>query len=145
MRHPHTICHVALLATFLWPGASIGGGTLDFAKVEQLLREQPATYRWLSTTLVFPSSAYAGVRLGSHFPAIGGAHIGPYSFLAERRGAGPTSRIEVTVCTRYRLLDAQGVELPESDLEKATKIDEHLLAILVRDPQTNMNRSLCPQ
>ena len=145
MRHPHAICRVALLAAFLWPGASFAGGSLDFAQVEQLLREQPATYRWLSTTLVFPSGAYAEVRLGPHFRALGGARIGPYSFLAERRGASPTSRVEVTACTRYRFLDAQGVELPESDIEKATKIDEHLLAILVRDPQTNMNRSLCPQ
>jgi hypothetical protein len=129
----------------LWPLTSVGGGTLEFAQVEQLLREQPATYRWLATTLVFPSAAYAEIRLGTHFPALGGARIGPYSFFAERRGAGPASRVEVTLCTRYRFLDPQGVELPEGEIEKATKIDEHLLAILVRDPQTNMNRSLCPQ
>ena len=145
MSRPRVFGGIALLTACLLPCVSIAGGTLEFAQVEKLLREQPATYRWLSSTLVFPSGAWAEIRLGSHFPALGGVRIGPYSFIAERKGEGSASRVEVMVCTRYRFLDANGIGLPETQIEKATQIDEHLLAVLVRDPQQDATPLLCPQ
>lgn len=130
---------LGLLAEGSWAGAS-----LEFAPVEKLLAEQPATYQWLRATLQFPDSAWAEVRLGRQFAHLGGYRLGPYSFLASRRdGTGP-AEIEVIVCTRQRFLDAAGRTLSTTRQESAGAVEEHLDSVIVRDRPTKTQIPRCP-
>ena len=145
MRLIRTLGLVAVFSGNLWAGEAVAGGTVDFAVVEQLLREQPATYNWLSSTLIFPPSAFAEVRFGSHFASLGGGRAGPYSFVAQRRGSSERAGVEVALCTKVRFLDAKGEELPNDSIETAARIDEHLVAVLVRDVGASPSRPPCQE
>jgi hypothetical protein len=121
---------------------AFAGGTLGSAELDALLQQQPDVREFLASTLKFSDSAYAEVRLGAHFKNLGGARIGPYTIPAKSVKDGRA--IEVVLCTKTRFLDRNGKEVTEPQIETATQIDEKLIAVLLRSPQDNGSRPLCP-
>jgi len=136
------LCAFALGTT---PTAVRAGGSVEFEQVEQLLREQPATYRWLAATLRFPDSAFAQVRFAPYFRTLGGGRMGPYVFTAQSRDSAQPDRIEVVVCTTSQFVDATGHALGADQVFSATRVIEHVSSIVVRDESQASVPALCPE
>ena len=126
-------------------GLCSAGGSVEFKVIEQLIRQQPTMYSWLSSSLVLPDTAFAEVRFGSHFKHLGGGRMGPYTFMAKPRASSSTSEIEVIVCTDVRFLDKSGKQLPDSKIEDAVRLEEKLASVQVRDRRGNAGRPVCPE
>lgn len=135
----------SLVALALWamPYSTYAGGTIDLHELDFLFSEQPEATRAMRSALEFPAVAWAEVRLGSHFKALGGARMGPYSFKARVRSSN--SEVEVVLCTSGRFLNSKGEELPESQMFEAVRLEEHLVTLLLRDVSTTQGRPSCPQ
>lgn len=127
------------------PGLCTAGGSVDFAVVDRLIRQQPAVHAWLSSTLVLPDTAFAEVRFGPHFKHLSGGRMGPYKFRAQSRSAGAGGEIEVIACTEPRFLDNSGRRLPDSELENAVHVEETLASVQVRDWRADAGSPLCPK
>jgi hypothetical protein len=121
------------------------GGTVEFKVVDQLLRQQPITYSWLSSSLVLPDAAFAEVRFGPHFKHLSGGRMGPYTFMAKPRASGSTGEIEVIVCTDVRFLDKSGKQLPDSEIGDAVRLEETLASIQMRDGRGDAGSAACPE
>jgi hypothetical protein len=102
-------------------------------------RKRPKALR---SSLEFPATAWAEVRLGSHFKALGGARMGFYSFKARVRNSN--REVEVVLCTTGRFLNLKGEELPESQVFEAARLEEHLVTLLLRDVSTTRGTPSCP-
>jgi hypothetical protein len=127
------------------PSIALAGGTVGFEQVEPLLREQPATYRWLASTLRFPDSAFAQVRFAPYFRKLGGGRMGPYSFTAQPRDSARAGQVEVVVCTTSQFVDAAGHTLQGDRIFSASQVIEHLSSIVVRDESPSSVPAECPE
>lgn len=121
------------------------GGSVEFKVVDQLIRQQPITYSWLSASLVLPDIAFAEVRFGSHFKYLGGGRTGPYTFMAKPRASRSNGEIEVIICTNIRFLDKSGKQLPDSEIEDAVRLEETLALVQVRDGRGDAGSPVCPE
>jgi hypothetical protein len=126
-------------------GLCSAGGSIEFKVVDQLIRQQPIIYSWLSSSLVLPDTAFAEVRFGSHFKHLSGGRMGPYTFMAAPRVSSATGKIEVIVCTDVRFLDRYGKQLPDSEIEDAVRLEETLASVQVRDTRGDAGSPVCPE
>jgi hypothetical protein len=127
------------------PSTVLAGGSVGFEQVQPLLLEQPATYRWLVSTLRLPSSAFAQVRFASYFRKLGGRRMGPYSFTAQTRESAHPGQVEVVVCTTSRFVDAEDHVLQGDRIFSASRVIEHLSSIVVRDATMSPVPAVCPE
>lgn len=134
----HLIAGSALLSA---AGLCAAGGTLGTEELEPLMAQKPNVYAAITSSLVLSESALAETRLGSHFPHLGGARIGPYTIRATTQDG---RSIEVVLCTSYRLLDGKGRPVSEAMLESAETIDERLEAVLIQELQSADRPPKCP-
>ena len=102
-------------------------------------------YGWLSSSLVFPGTAFAEVRFGSHFKHLSGERMGPYTFVAKPTAPSAGSEIEIIVCTDVRFLDKSGEHLPGSRIEDAVRLEEKLASVQVRDRRDAAGSPVCPE
>lgn len=94
------------------------------------------------SSLVLSDSAFAEIRLGSHFIYLGGARVGPYTIRATLKQS--QREVEIVLCTKARFLDDQGSELPGDKRMQATRIDEKLIIVMLKEPSTTLTSSECP-
>ncbi len=132
------------LSLFLafWVSPTLAGGTLDTNELRPLLQQQSGVYEALTSSLNLAETAYAEVRLGSYFLHLGGARVGPYTIKATLKQS--RKDIEVVLCTRARFLAHDGSELPSPGSENAARIDERLVAVMLRETSTSAARPGCP-
>jgi hypothetical protein len=130
------------LAVWAMPYSTYAGGTIDLHELDSLLSEQPDATKALRSSLEFPATAWAEVRLGSHFKVLSGARMGPYSFKARVRSSN--REVEVVLCTTGRFLDSKGEKLPDSQMFEAARLEEHLVTLLLRDVSTTRGAPSCP-
>jgi len=121
------------------------GGSVDFEDVDRLIRAQPATYQWMSSTLQFPDAADAEIRFGKHFTHLGGARMGPYMFRAKVKGVAASAEVDVTVCTSAEFQDKSGKTVSKAIEKNATQLKEKLVTILVRDASDTQAAPDCPK
>lgn len=136
---------LCLIAFGMACGASpaFAGGSVDFENVDRLLRQHPAVYQWLASSLVFPDTVYAEVRFGSHFDHLGGGRMGPYSFLARPKSGTADNDIRVVVCTVATFVDADGKPLPEDKMFAASRVDETLTKVQVQEASLHVPPPTC--
>lgn len=132
----------AILA-FTAAGLCHAGGSVDFDVVDRLLRSQPVTHQWLSSTLEFPEIADAEIRFGNHFTHLGGARMGPYTFRAKTKATATPGEIDVLVCTSAEFHGKSGKKMKDN-IEQAVRIEERLAAVLVRDAHNDGEALACP-
>lgn len=133
MRTPFRSSIGAAIFTALTAHAS-AGGTTGFEPVDRLLKAQPRTYALLDQTLVLPDSVFAEFRLGPHFEHLSAVRHGPYSFRARVKGSTPDDAVRVIVCTEVRYLARDGRALRGDRIFGATRIEERLVSVQLRDP-----------
>jgi len=122
------------------------GGTLDFSRVEALLKQKPRLSAFVFQSFVLPNSAFAEIRLGTQFSRLSAYRLGPYSFRAKPKDALVQGSVEVTLCTRITFLDRSGNVLPQNtDQEfQAVAVKEEPTAIFVREITAADTRPACP-
>lgn len=118
------------------------GGTMNTEELKQLIAQKPAIGETLAYSFELSDSAYAEIRLGSHFTHLGGARVGPYTIQAALKPSH--KRIVVILCTKARLLDEQGVELQPGKEEYARRIDEKLVSVVLVEPPAVSAELVCP-
>lgn len=131
-----------LLSLALSASPGLAGGTLGTEELRPLLQQQPGVHEALTSSMNLAETAYAEVRLGSHFAHLGGARVGPYTIKATVRQS--RKDIEVVLCTKARFLSRDGAELPTPGAENATRIDERLVTVILREPSTSAAGPGCP-
>lgn len=122
------------LALILLPTVCKAGGTVDFDRVDDLLRQKPEVRSVLLGSLAMPEDSYAQVRLGPHFTNLGGSRVGPYTFQALPKDKTGVP-VLVTLCTSVLFLDDPGNVLPAGSGQEftATRVRELLDAVVLRD------------
>ena len=145
MKTSRAILFLCALAVCGAPSIVFAGGSVGFEQVEPLLREQPATYRWLASTLRFPDSAFAEVRFAPYFRKLGGGRMGPYNFTAQTRDRAHPGRVEIVVCTTSQFVDAKDHPVRGDRIFLAARVIEHLSSIVVRDESQSPVPVLCPE
>lgn len=128
------------LATAGWCHA---GGSVSIDDVKFLISTQPATHKWLSSTLEMPETVNAEVRFGNHYKHLGGARMGPYTFRARPKGSASPVEIDVTLCTIAEFYDKSGKRVTAEIEKNAVRIEEKLSAIMVRDARDGVD-VVCP-
>jgi hypothetical protein len=123
---------------------AVAGGTLAFSEVEAVLKTNPAEHRKLTAAFILPDSAFAEIRLSSRFTHLGGARLGPYSFLAQPRNVRIPDLKEVFICTRVKYLGPGGKSLGEEMIETATRVQEEVISVVIREPQIPAQSLPCP-
>jgi hypothetical protein len=132
-----------LLVGMVVPAASSAGGTVGLDDVDSLLRQRPALRSFLISSLDLERTVMAAVRLGPHFERLGGARVGPYMLEGRPKGSKDANPLEVVLCTHVRFLDADGkVPLDET---KATRIDEQLVVVMIRESHSKPAVPSCPE
>ena len=126
-------------------GLCSAGGSVEFKVVDQLIRQQPTIYSWLSSSLVLPDTAFAEVRFGPHFKHLGGGRMGPYTFMAKPIASSSISEIEIIICTNARFFDKSGKQLLDSNIEDAVRLEEKLASVQVRDKRGDVGSPVCPE
>lgn len=106
-----TLLASSLLGLLALP--AFAGGSLDTTEVLALLKKNKPLWDHLGPTLDFDRIA-VGVRLGRHWPELGGARIAPYQILVKPKGPGEFT-LELTVNCAQRFLDKNGKEIPLTD------------------------------
>jgi hypothetical protein len=126
----------ALAFLLVMPAVALAGGTLAFSELVPLLRQRPQLSGFLFQAYRLPNSAFAAVRLGSHFPHLGGSRLGPYMLQVQPRDSSAAAGALISLCTRHVFLDRSGNPLPESDAApmQATAVREELTAVVIREP-----------
>ena len=137
-----SLCRLLQVLIAISAGPCLAGGTLDSKELEPLIRQQPTVREALLSSLVLSNSAYAELRLGSHFIHLGGARVGPYTIKATLKESH--KEVEVILCTKARFLDDQGSELLEDKRMQATRIDEKLIIVILKEPSTIFASPECP-
>lgn len=94
------------------------------------------------SSLVLSDSAFAEIRPGPHFVHLGGARVGPYTIRATLKQS--RREVEVILCTKARFLDEQGFELLEDRRMQATRIEEKLMTVMLKEPSTSPASPECP-
>ncbi len=112
-----------VLACVMLPGVCIGGGTVNLAEIDPLLRQKPEVRSFLMSSLDMDSTVMSAVRFGSHVRHLGGAHMGPYMIQARPRIPKDALPIEVVLCTQARFFDGSG-----------KLIQDEMNAVGLRDP-----------
>lgn len=112
------------------------------SELQGLLDQQPAVRDALLASVRLSDSAFGEVRFGSHFVHLGGMRAGPYTIRAMLKGS--ERELEVILCTTFRLLDRDGAELPEAQMEDAECIDDRLRYVVLREVTLPSLRPECP-
>ena len=138
--------HLLVALMLLAAPAAQAGGTLAVDELMPLLRAKPGLGGFLLQAFRLPSSAFAVVRLGSHFTHLGGRRLGPYVFEATPQDPAAPGPLLISLCTRHQFLDRSGAPLPDSDDPpvEAAMVREELVAIVVREPSAIASGSGCP-
>lgn len=131
-----------LLSLALSASPVVAGGTLGTDELGSLLQQQPGVHEALTSSLNLAETAYAEVRLGSHFVHLGGARVGPYTIKATLKQS--LKDIEVILCTKARFLGHDGSELSAPGSENAARIDEQLVTVMLREPAASAAKPGCP-
>jgi Ran GTPase-activating protein (RanGAP) involved in mRNA processing and transport len=132
-----------LLVSLAIPTASMAGGTVGFGDIDPLLRRRPALRDFLLSSLELQSTVMAAVRLGPHFEHLSGARVGPYLLQGKPKGSKDAEPLEVVLCTHFRFLDADGKVA--ADETKATRIDEQLTVVMIREAHSKPAVPSCPE
>ncbi len=132
-----------LLVGLAVPTASPAGGTVGLDDVDPLLRRRPTLRSFLISSLDLENTVMAAVRLGPHFEHLGGARVGPYLLEGKPKGSKDADPLEVVLCTHVRFLDADG-KVPV-DETKATRIDEQLSVVMIRESHSKPAVPSCPE
>ena len=132
LRSPLIIIASAI-ATFI-PFVAIAGGSMGMSELLPILKQDPAFFTDLTANYSLPESAYAEVRLGGHFKHLGGARLGPYTFLVQQLPPRPAIARQVLLCTTAQFVSTRGQVLPEPQWELATQIREKLVSASFQEP-----------
>lgn len=130
-----------LVLALLVPNLSVAGGSLATDELDQLIGQMPLVRDFLRSTLTLSNSAYAEVRLGSHFKNLGGTRMGPYTVMAKSKSDG--SPLVVVLCTKARFLSKSGKELPDKRIEEAASVQEKLTGVLLLQEGHSEGRPPC--
>ena len=136
---------VLLTLLFLAPPVR-AGGTLPFTDLVPLLKRRPELGAFLFQAYELPDSAFAVIRVGSHFAHLGGRRLGPYLFEARSRLGRERGSALISLCTRHRFLDRAGAVIP-ADTDRqvlAHSVSEELTAVVIRDPTAMAAGDGCP-
>lgn len=118
---------------------SWAGGSLSFAEIRPLIEKSGSFGQWLLERFEFSDNA-TGVRLGNHWPHLGGARQGPYTVKGKFRGDPGRMDLLFTIGTRVAYYDgtseiwsgrALAESLPNSVFE-ATDFSETLKSVEIR-------------
>jgi len=107
---------------------------MDMSELQPILKQNPTFLANLTANYAFPESAYVELRLGSHFKKLGGARMGPYTFLVQQLPPRPAVTRQVLLCTRAQFISANGRVLPESKWEFAAQLRETLVSATFQEP-----------
>ncbi len=110
-------------------------------ELEPLFLQEPKVIEYLRATLEFRDSAWAEVRLGSHFNHLGGARVGPYLIEAWPKYSERNHGLKIVLCTDARFIDKNGKEIKkDSDriFQDAVGIKEKLIAVMIRESNDEM-------
>lgn len=121
-----------LLSLAISASPSLAGGTLDTGELRSLLQQQPEVLEALTSALNLAETAHAEARLGSHYVHLGGTRVGPYTIKATLKQS--RKDIEVVLCAQARFFSRDGAELPAPGSANAVRIEERLIAVLLRAP-----------
>lgn len=137
---------LSLLPLLLLPAPVSAGGTLAFSDLLPLLKQKPELSGFLLDSYHLPDSAFARIRIGSHFQHLGGRRLGPYLFKAEGRGNAAGRTALITLCTDHRFLDRAGRLIPDSGNRylRATAVEEELTAVVLRQESAFAAGDGCP-
>lgn len=114
--------------TAWWLGAAYAGGTMGTDEVIPLLKQQPALYEHLSTTLEFSSAAWAQ-RIG-HVgrDRLAGARVAPYEFNARRKGHRGDWEFRLIVEAETTYFDEVGRKVTHFD---GVRFEEKLIGVRI--------------
>lgn len=136
---------VAAATLLCAPAICSAGGTLGTEQVDALLQQWPTVRAFLTASLEMEDSAFAEIRLGSHFKHLGAWRLGPYTVRARPRSpAAGASPIRVVVCTEARFIDEAGKVIKEDSdaLFDAARVEETLTAVMIEED--NYAPPVCP-
>ncbi|MGE5215471.1 MAG: hypothetical protein ACM3SP_00550 [Chloroflexota bacterium] len=131
-----------VLISALRPEVCIGGGTVSFADIDPLLRQQPQVRNFLMSTLDMDGTVMAAVRFGSHVKYLGGARMGPYMIQARRKSLKDAPPLEVILCTDARFFDESG-KMTEDEVN-AVRLEEKLTVVMLRQVNSAPPIPSCP-
>lgn len=125
-RAPFAVFLVAIWANTCW-----AGGTVGQREVLELLSQKPALKEFIVQGFDLPDSAWADIRLGSHFEHLGGTRLGPYTLDIRVRNMPDSPRLKLTVCTKAQFLDDAGRFISEDapELFGAAAVRETLVKV----------------
>jgi len=132
-----TLCRMRRLVIFLLilsslclPCSSLAAGSVSWAEIRTVLKQDSALLKFVETSLDCYSSG-SGNRVGGMFP-LGGKRLGPYYIRCRQKGSKSDYSLALVVNTSAKLLDDSGSEV---DITKATRIEETLESIQLKsDP-----------
>ena len=132
---------LVVLGWVMFPGVCIGGGTINLAEIDSLLRQKPQVRNFLMSSLDMDNTVMAALRFGSH-TKLGGAHMGPYMIRARPKTPKDASALEVVLCTDARFFDAAG-KVTEDEIN-AVRLEEKLTVVMLREGNSAPAIPNCP-
>ena len=127
---------LALIAVATLPAIPAwAGGTLETDELAPLLRQRPQEVAAIRREFLLGDSAFAQVRIGSHFKHLGGARMGPYEVRLTPRASGEHPERVLWICTSARFLDRRGRDIAEIDnaMLRAVRVRETVTLLQVLD------------
>ena len=115
---------------------------MNFSELLPILKQDREFLANLTANYSLPDSAYAEQRLGSHFKHLGGARLGPYTFLVQQLPPQPAFTKQVLLCTTAAFYSARGQKISESKWELATEVRETLISASFQEPNAP---AVCPR
>lgn len=130
----------------LLPALGHGGGTMDEAELLELLKQKPQIREFILQNFDMPKGAWGAVRIGSHYPHLGGKRLGPYTIQVAPKGRTELSPIVITLCTANTFYDASGKALPADSRDEylAVRVQEKLLSVQLRQASEAFMAPACP-
>ena len=119
---------------------ALASGSLDFKDVQSVLEQQPELARLLRKQFEIAETGMAS-RLGGHFEKLVGRRVGPYRFRAKPAGQPGPYTLEITICTTFRVILAEGKEAEPAT--SASDVEEKLQYVIIREILPENKLGLC--
>lgn len=130
----------------LLPALCHGGGTLDEGELLELLKQKPQIREFILQNFDMPKGAWGAVRLGPHYPHLGGKRLGPYTIEVAPKGSTTLSPVVLTLCTTNTFYDPAGHALKADSPEEfqAVRVQERLVSVQLRQASEVYDAPTCP-
>jgi hypothetical protein len=112
------------------PSLCLAEGSVSFSTIKPILEQSPTLWKHLDKSFTFAGFG-EGVRIGRHWPLLGGARVAPYSLLVVSKDNPKIKFTLVVNCvTRYYTDGGEQVSKEAADfIKKAAKTEEILLNV----------------